>query len=686
MKIFVRQSPDAFPYNNELIYQELINEVFGLKGKERRESFYGVVKPFNLPSEPGVKYYDHETVEGGQFLTLLSNAKWVVDKQLRPALLKSGDYRHPQEYLDAQADKKGGRSLNARFPDEAWNPRATPAEFERVIVAKDGASDADLRAAIHRQFQLALQRPASAEELSRHLRFFKEGASGGGHVRALKNMMVSVLMEPEFVYRGEFGGGAPDAQGRRMLTPRELSYAIAYALTDRVPDEALAAAAREGRLASRDDVRREVLRLLEDGGVEKPRLLRFFQDYFGYTGIYGVFKDEERFIGAYNPHRVVSTRFIWRVPGKVSKEADTLVLWILKQDKDVLKQLLTTDRYFVQHSGDNEEMIAKAKKADEEDRKNRAAYNLLKGKKGAALSEAARTHGLYTGKDGAVNMRALGNDMWFFAILYGEDGQFGLARKATPRDPEGVEHSVKMYNLDHRTWSYEPVQPIPLSHRMGLLTHPAWLVSFSQNAATDPVRRGRWIREKLLAGFIPDIPITVDAKVPEDHGRTLRERFAVTRKNECWHCHQKMNPLGDPFESYDDFGRYRTEEMLEHPENILERTTVRARGEHGVSKDYQLPTYKTKLVDATGALEGSGDPALDGKVSDAMDLIARLAKADRVRQSFIRNVFRYFMGRNERSSDGRTLVAADRAYVESGGSFKALVVSLLTSDSFIYRK
>jgi hypothetical protein len=37
-------------------------------------------------------------------------------------------------------------------------------------------------------------------------------------------------------------------------------------------------------------------------------------------------------------------------------------------------------------------------------------------------------------------------------------------------------------------------------------------------------------------------------------------------------------------------------------------------------------------------------------------------------------------------SDSKTLIAADRAYVDSGGSFKAVVVSLLTSDSFMYRK
>jgi len=48
--------------------------------------------------------------------------------------------------------------------------------------------------------------------------------------------------------------------------------------------------------------------------------------------------------------------------------------------------------------------------------------------------------------------------------------------------------------------------------------------------------------------------------------------------------------------------------------------------------------------------------------------------------------FAIFFGRNETLADSKTLIAADRAYVESGGSFKALLISLLSSDSFIYRK
>tara|TARA_Y100000385_G_scaffold33293_1_gene31276 strand:- start:238 stop:687 length:450 start_codon:yes stop_codon:yes gene_type:complete len=122
-----------------------------------------------------------------------------------------------------------------------------------------------------------------------------------------------------------------------------------------------------------------------------------------------------------------------------------------------------------------------------------------------------------------------------------------------------------------------------------------------------------------------------------------------------------MNPLGMPFESFDDFGRHRKNEKLI------------AKGE-------------TKPVDSTGELVGTGDGELDGDVSNPLDLMHRLAKSTRVRQSFVRHAFRYWMGRNEMPSDSQTLINADRAYEQSGGSFRALVVSLLTSDSFLYRK
>ena len=48
-------------------------------------------------------------------------------------------------------------------------------------------------------------------------------------------------------------------------------------------------------------------------------------------------------------------------------------------------------------------------------------------------------------------------------------------------------------------------------------------------------------------------------------------------------------------------------------------------------------------------------------------------------------LFRYLLRRNETLADVPTLVAAHKAYRDSGGSLKALLVSLLSSESFLFR-
>ena len=189
---------------------------------------------------------------------------------------------------------------------------------------------------------------------------------------------------------------------------------------------------------------------------------------------------------------------------------------------------------------------------------------------------------------------------------------------------------------------------------MGVLTHPAWLVAHSGNFDNDPIRRGRWIRYKLLGGNIPDIPITVDAKLPDDNTMTLRERMHVTRVEACYKCHSKMNPLGLPFERYDHFGRFRFNEL-------------------------------EKPVDTTSTIINSGVRGVDGEVKTPFELIERLANSTHCEQVFVRYVFRFFLGRNETLGDAKTLQEAHKAYVDSDGSMQALVVSLLSSDSFIYR-
>ena len=76
---------------------------------------------------------------------------------------------------------------------------------------------------------------------------------------------------------------------------------------------------------------------------------------------------------------------------------------------------------------------------------------------------------------------------------------------------------------------------------------------------------------------------------------------------------------------------------------------------------------------------------MDGEVNGPFELIERLANSTHCEQVFVRYVFRFFLGRNETLGDAKTLQEAHKAYQQSDGSMDALVISLLSSDSFIYR-
>jgi hypothetical protein len=244
-----------------------------------------------------------------------------------------------------------------------------------------------------------------------------------------------------------------------------------------------------------------------------------------------------------------------------------------------------------------------------------------------------------------------------------------IERRIKGRRRDNTNHSVEPADLDgpklfarvsRRSFGNGSMKPerilaeAPEGQRLGILTHPSWLVSHSDAMDNHAIHRGRWIRERLLGGGIPDVPITVDAMLPDEPNTTLRSRMRVTREDYCWTCHQKMDPLGLPFEMYNHAGLYRTTEL-------------------------------GQPVDTTGEIIDSGDPQLDGEVSDALELIRKLAESERVEQVFVRHAFRFWMGRNETIHDAPVLQAAHEAYKNNGGSMNALLVSLLTSDAFLYR-
>lgn len=678
------------------IFRERVLDSLRLEGRARQQHLYGVNNPFTLPERSGVRDYDLTTLDGTHFVTMKANAAWLADKVIGSLWVKHGEPR----------EKVFKNPKDRWFPPNVGQDGKQPlmAAFEAVMVKKDMPTDDELAAAIQLQFDRVLARPASDAELKRYLKLMRSTVELGGNTEGLRKMLEAVWLESEFVYRLEFGAGEPDQFGRKILSPREASYAIAYALGDKAPDAVLVKAAREGRLKTKADYEREVKRLLAEessfrGPIDPslsqehnehyistphPKVVRFFREFFGYPLALRVFKDTERSDGLYR----VPDRGTGGTPGFLIVEADRVVSLAVEKDRRVFETLLTTDQYFVYHNLPNdkgEKLIADWRKIYETLKDTNWRTDPAQVEKDhAALLKTYVTPTVNRGKGRGVHETNMVRLMTLFEETFGRGGR--------PFTTFPWAHGNRFwhspfYNLPQTptegrygkdgVFDYEPVQPFTVPHRKGILTHPAWLIAHSQNSATDPVRRGKWIREKLLAGVVPDVPITVDAQIPEHKDKTLRERLdLVTNKQACVKCHQHMNPLGLAFEMYDDFGRFRTFESLEHPENLISKAKMKSGAD----------TYKTKPVVTTGRLDGSDDTKLDGDVADAIDLIDRLAKSERVRQSIIRHAFRFYIGRNEMLSDSQTLLDADRAYVTSEGSFKAVIFSLLTSDSFLYRQ
>lgn len=678
-----------------------------------------IMNPMHLPDVSGVRDYDNKLAGGDHFITMQANARAIADHQLgvisakpfkaatakRKILLSSiADYesRSPTHPRLAEFRKELAEADDAieKAKEKARREAKVDAPFRTITSLPTPPGESEMKAAIHHQYALVYDREPNPAEMAGCIDLLQASIAKVGNTEGLKRMLMAVLLQPDFFYRSELGEGPEDEHGRRRLSSREASYAIAYALTERGPDKLLKQAAKEDRLETKKQYKKHIERLLASQkgttliddriptartrgySTLQPAKLRFFREFFGYSKAYQIFKDNKRFEGATNRENRNSYDLAIR---QIINEADLMVDRILARDKNVFHELLTSDRFYLYHNGDNEQaqkILAERKRLLEQMSDD---YQRM------TPQEFWETYRLDLDVQFGINSRGRMNQEVAAEIgrlmrsMPSDGNPIIYPKRHNPnlripiRDGMMAMNRTNMFNIDHNTWSYVAEQPFKIPNRKGILTHPAWLTAHSLNTSTDPVKRGKWVREKLLAGFIPDVPITVDAAIPEDHNQTLRQRLHdKTRHEACWKCHESMNPLGYAFEMYDDFGRFRLEEELEYPEHLIKEAPDEG--------PYTRNTYKTVPLDTTGYLSGTGNSALDGEVRDALDLIDRLAKSDRVRQSIIRHAFRFFMGRNEMLSDSQTLIDADKAYLASNGSFNAVVISLLTSDSFMYRK
>ncbi|HYX35358.1 MAG TPA: DUF1588 domain-containing protein [Oligoflexus sp.] len=205
--------------------------------------------------------------------------------------------------------------------------------------------------------------------------------------------------------------------------------------------------------------------------------------------------------------------------------------------------------------------------------------------------------------------------------------------------------------------NFPPGQDLVLlsrSSRRGILTRVATL--FQKSEETSPIHRGAGIRQQILCDEITPPPSnlfppgTFDLP-PFDPNMTARQRWEQKTASEpCYTCHTRINPLGFAMEMYDTLGKVR----LEEPARDLSGGFIR-----------MLP------IDL--AMVPNIDNSAEAPANGPLELIDRIAVSEKANFCFVRQWFRYAMGRRETGNDRETLQILYNELTRPGGGIQVML-------------
>lgn len=214
-----------------------------------------------------------------------------------------------------------------------------------------------------------------------------------------------------------------------------------------------------------------------------------------------------------------------------------------------------------------------------------------------------------------------------------------------------------VYEVDAPAEPFSPVT-LPPERRAGLLGQAAVLAATSHSNQTSPVRRGLFVRTRLLCQTF-GVPPANAGGVPEiDPAATTRERFEQHSSDPtCASCHRYIDPVGFGFERFDAMARYRTEE-------------------NALPIDPAGVVYSPEALGTDGVFEFSTLP----------ELAAGLVDTEAARACFVEQSFRFSKGALASDADACALSALDAHFEATGRSIPELFVGLTQVPSFTRRK
>ncbi len=190
--------------------------------------------------------------------------------------------------------------------------------------------------------------------------------------------------------------------------------------------------------------------------------------------------------------------------------------------------------------------------------------------------------------------------------------------------------------------------------RLGILTQGSLMAVKGNSYRTSPVRRGKFILNRMLCESVPPPPPDVVPELPPpDPTKTIRQQMADHRtKPSCASCHTTMDALGFAFEHFDGAGNYRA-------------------------------TDQGKPIDASGIV--MLDDGTNFTFQDATDLAKAIAASPAAQQCFVRQWLRYAIDRFEQDADTAAVGYLTSSYASSGLDTRDLIVKITRSIPFSHR-
>jgi hypothetical protein len=189
--------------------------------------------------------------------------------------------------------------------------------------------------------------------------------------------------------------------------------------------------------------------------------------------------------------------------------------------------------------------------------------------------------------------------------------------------------------------------------RVGLLTQGSVMSVKGNSYRTSPVRRGKFILNRMLCSSVPPPPPFAVPELPApDPTKTVRQQLAQHRDNAaCASCHGLMDPIGYGFEHFDGAGKFR---QMENGQ----------------------------------AIDSSGTILLDGATvafNDATELVKALSSSADVRDCFSTQWLRFALGRFEQDADAAAVKHLRSYYQEAGTNTRDLIVEITRTLPFSHR-